>query len=71
MNNERNRAWRRAQSWTNNGKGMGSEDTWKPEKKWKLMYIRSEKMARARQLGFDYPIRSTLQLLDEWHVDKR
>ena len=25
------------------------------EKKWKLMYFRSRKMARARQLGFEYP----------------
>lgn len=27
----------------------------KREKNWKLLYLRSEKLARARQLGIDYP----------------
>lgn len=29
------------------------------EKNWKLMYTRAAKVARARQLEFDYPRRST------------
>ncbi|MEM8710296.1 MAG: hypothetical protein AAGG01_05050 [Planctomycetota bacterium] len=40
-----------------------------PEKNWKLLYIRSNKLARARQLGFDYPRRSKLQFLDDHGVD--
>lgn len=43
---------------------MGTEDDWKPEKKWKMIYLRSEKLIRAKQLGFDYPRKSTRQLLD-------
>lgn len=35
------------------GKPMPTE--WKREKNWKNLYLRSEKPARARQLGFDYP----------------
>jgi predicted protein tyrosine phosphatase len=31
---------------------------WKREKNWKQMYTRSEKVARARQLGFEYPLAS-------------
>lgn len=31
------------------------KDDWPREKRWKDMYIRSTKLARAKQLGFDYP----------------
>jgi predicted protein tyrosine phosphatase len=34
------------------------------EKNWKKVYIRSEKLHRAKQLGFDYPILNDRQLLD-------
>ncbi len=34
---------------------MSSKDDWPREKRWKDMYIRSTKLARAKQLGFDYP----------------
>lgn len=37
----------------------------KPPKNWKHVYLRSEKMRRAKQLGFEYPIRSTRQMLDD------
>lgn len=33
---------------------MSSKDDWPKEKKWKLVYTRSEKVARARQLGFEH-----------------
>lgn len=59
---KRSRAWRRFKD--NINKGMGTEDDWKPEKKWKMVYLRSEKLIRAKQLGFDYPRKSTRQLLD-------
>jgi hypothetical protein len=31
------------------------EDTYKPPKNWKNMYLRSEKLRRAKQLGIEYP----------------
>lgn len=65
MSNERTRAWRRFKSSINQGNGMGSNHLWKPEKKWKMMYLRSEKLARAKQLGFDYPRRNARQPLDK------
>jgi hypothetical protein len=36
----------------------------KREKNWKLMGVRSCKLARAKQLGFEYPTRSIRQILD-------
>ncbi|WP_044616193.1 hypothetical protein [Gynuella sunshinyii] len=65
MSENRNRAWRRFKDRGNKGKGMGSDRLYKPEKKWKLMYFRKNKLARAKQLGFDYPIKSKRQLLDQ------
>lgn len=62
---ERNRAWRRFQDHVNNGRGMGSDDDWKPPKNWKHLYGRSLKVSRARQLGMEYPIKSGRQLLDK------
>lgn len=44
---------------------MGSDELFKPEKKWKHMYLRKDKLARAKQLGFDYPVRSQRQILDQ------
>lgn len=35
---------------------MSVKDNWKKEKNWKHVYTRSEKLGRARQLGFEYPI---------------
>ena len=64
MTTQRSRAWRRFKNNINKGKGMGTEDNWKPEKKWEMVYLRSEKLIRAKQLGFDYPRKNTRQLLD-------
>ena len=55
MKIQRDRSWRRAKKRQNKSKGMGCEDKCKPEKNWKLLYLRSEKIARAKQLGFAYP----------------
>ena len=60
----RTKAWRRFKSKVNEKKGMGTEDKSKPEKNWKMVYLRSEKLARAKQLGFDYPRKSARQLLE-------
>jgi hypothetical protein len=65
MKNERNRAWRRFKNKVNLGNGQGSQKQWKPEKKWKMVYIRTEKLSRAKQLGFEYPRKNTRQLLDQ------
>jgi hypothetical protein len=64
MSGKRSRAWRRLKSKLNDRKGTGSEDKRKPEKKWNLVYLRSEKLARAKQLGFEYPRKTSRQLLD-------
>lgn len=65
MDMERNRAWRRSQARKGGGDRAAHTMTFKPEKNWKLLYLRRCKLARARQLGFDYPIRSTRQLLEQ------
>lgn len=36
----------------------------KPPKNWKHVYLRSEKFRRAKQLGIEYPRKSTRQMLD-------
>lgn len=48
-------------------KNLNSIDNgeYKPPKNWKHVYLRSEKMRRAKQLGFEYPVRSTRQMLDD------
>lgn len=43
---------------------MSAKDHWPREKRWKDVYTRSEKLARARQLGFEYPCISDRQLVD-------
>ena len=65
MNDERNRAWRRFKTKVNRGRGKGSDEICKPEKKWNMMYLRKNKLARARQLGFDYPRKSGRQFLEQ------
>jgi hypothetical protein len=64
MTNIRDRAWRRFKSKVNKKRGMSSKEKWKPEKKWKLVYLRSAKLSRAKQLGFEYPRKNIRQLLE-------
>ncbi len=35
---------------------MSRKDDWPREKNWKQVHTRSEKLGRAKQLGFDYPV---------------
>jgi hypothetical protein len=71
INSERGRAWRRLKNRMNKGKREVSREAFKPEKKWKMLYLRSEKLKRAKQLGFDYPLKSSRQILDRaLHQDK-
>lgn len=65
----RNIAWRRYQNHIHRHKGMGCEAFYKPEKNWKHLYFRSNKLSRAKQLGFDYPRKSVRQLLDDIEID--
>ena len=57
MNIERTRSWRRFKNYVNRNKGMGSDKVWKPVKNWKNVGSRSQKILRAKQLGFEYPKR--------------
>jgi hypothetical protein len=71
MNMERGRAWRRLQHRMSKGKSETSLEIFKPEKKWKMLYLRSEKLKRAKQLGFEYPVKNSRQVLDQaLHQDK-
>ncbi|CAN1598673.1 hypothetical protein LOY35_05055 [Pseudomonas sp. B21-028] len=62
---ERPHSWRRAQSRKHKGREAINPQDSKPEKNWKLIYTRADKLHRARQLGISYPIRTTRQLLDQ------
>ncbi|MEM6784578.1 MAG: hypothetical protein AAF624_12680 [Bacteroidota bacterium] len=42
-----------------------SKDNAPREKKWKQVYTRSEKLRRAKQLGFEYPRLSTSEMVDQ------
>ncbi|AZV26878.1 hypothetical protein CT157_12965 [Pseudomonas syringae] len=62
---KRTRAWRRTQARKHGSDKAARPQVFKPEKNWKLLYTRSAKLVRARQLGMSYPVRSTRQLLDQ------
>ncbi|KQQ54993.1 hypothetical protein ASF84_14340 [Pseudomonas sp. Leaf127] len=61
---QRTRAWRRSEACKHNNDQKVRTQTFKPPKKWKLMYTRSDKLARARQLGMSYPVRNNRQWLE-------
>lgn len=62
---ERTRAWRRSQAQKDAPQTLLRLPYQRPEKNWKLIYTRAEKLLTARQLGISYPIRTTRQLLDQ------
>ena len=41
-----------------------TKDDWPKEKRWKLVYTRSEKLSRAKQLGFEYPRKPVSTAID-------
>lgn len=51
-----------------NIKSERSEDP--REKNWKLVYLRSNKLARARQLGFEYPRQTRREVIDQHMTDE-
>ena len=65
MKNQRNRAYRRFKNRIKKGKGQGTKNICKPEKKWKMIYIRTNKILRAKQLGFEYPRRKLIDFVDQ------
>lgn len=42
-----------------------TEDDYRREKKWRNLYVRSEKLHRAKQLGIDYPRKNSNQIANE------
>ena len=65
MSENRNRAWRRFKKLIKKRNGQGTVEKWKPEKKWKKLYLRSEKLARAKQLGIEYPRKNSRHLIEQ------
>lgn len=63
MSLDRGRSWRRFKDRINRNSATGSDEACKPEKKWKHMYLRKEKLSRAKQLGMEYPRKRGKQLL--------
>lgn len=52
----RNRAWRRKVNYLHRGRDCRHTSTlWKPEKDWKLLWNRSLKRSRSKQLRIEYP----------------
>lgn len=52
----RNRAWRRKVNFLHRGRDCRHTSTlWKPEKDWKMLWNRSLKRSRSKQLGIEYP----------------
>lgn len=45
-----------------------TKDDWPREKNWKHVYTRSAKLHRAKQLGFEYPRVSDIEMLDQESV---
>ena len=61
----RDRSWRRFQQYIKQkGKNSHSFSEWKSEKNWKLLYTRSVKLRRAKQLGVEYPSKTMNQVLE-------
>ncbi len=44
-------------------------EEWPKEKRWKDLYLRSEKLHRAKQLGIDYPIKNQQQKLESESIN--
>ncbi len=66
MTENRNKAWRQAKAKCKEKKRANDiEKQWIPEKNWKLMYTRSCKVHRAKQLGQEYPRTTLIQKLDD------
>ena len=62
MSTKRDRAWRRAQA-ARVPRRSKDRFGWKPEKKWSQIYLRSDKLNRARQVGIIWPAKERVKLM--------
>ncbi|MDR2062985.1 MAG: hypothetical protein LBQ29_16495 [Acinetobacter sp.] len=70
VSQQRNRAWRRKQKFLFRGRDCRHTSfCWRPTKQWKYLYTRQDKLARARQLGIEYPRISKAKFLREAHFN--
>lgn len=60
MKKNRNKGWRKDISKKKQISKRSDHKNKLVEKNWKLLYIRSEKLKRAKQLGIEYPIKSQM-----------
>ena len=65
MNNKEKRAKRILDKKQDQSLNQVKKDKYIAPKNWKHVYLRSEKLRRAKQLGFDYPVKSNATLLKE------
>ncbi|HCF8067189.1 hypothetical protein I4552_21130 [Klebsiella michiganensis] len=66
METTRNRDWRIAQKQRNKSRDVHTALLrFRSEKNWKLLYMRSEKLLRAAQLGMEYPRKTRRQLAQQ------
>lgn len=72
MKKTRDKAWRSEQK-KNKEKEVvtykKNKERWIVEKNWKYLYVRSEKLKRAKQLGMEYPIQPLELKVDEQSID--
>lgn len=66
MNNKEKRAKRILNNKRDQQTNQQKREKVSPPKNWKHVYLRSEKLRRAKQLGFDYPVKSNSILLKEY-----
>ncbi|ENU31103.1 hypothetical protein F991_01009 [Acinetobacter sp. CIP-A165] len=63
---QRTRAWRRKKKFHFRGRDCRHTSLlWKPQKKWKYLCTRQDKLARSKKLGIEYPRVSKIKNLIE------
>jgi predicted protein tyrosine phosphatase len=65
MSLNRDKGWRQKKAQQKEKNRSKKTYKYPEEKNWKMMYLRSEKLKRAKQLGFDYPIKTMREKLLE------
>lgn len=65
MNNKEKRAKRILYKKQDKSLNQAKRDKCIFSKNWKHLSLRSEKLKRAKQLGFEYPVKSNITLLKE------
>lgn len=65
MSLNRDKGWRQNKAKQKEKNKSNKPKKYSEEKNWKMLYLRSNKLKRANQLGFDYPIKSMREKLFE------